>query len=381
MPSDRAAALMLPNVSTATSSRIDARSIPRAIGVLYGALKIGCMPLARRCGHAPSMTVQHARRAAAKVEQLAVPVLVGFLCLLMGDRVPAPLVFALVIGAVVANVVHVARTESYAKFAKIMLRCGVVLVGLRLPLGDIIDLGIPGFAVIVITVAVTYAVTCFAGDRLRLDRGLTTMIAAGFSVCGAAAIAAVEGAVKRRNEDVALAVAMVTIFGTALVVLEPLVANWLGLSDRRFGMWVGASIHEVAQVVAAAAAVSASAVAIATTVKLGRVASLAFVYLAAQRRDDTGRDTGPSRPIPAIPWFVAGFLIAVAVRSTEILPTGTLRTADHIATVMLAAGMFGLGLGLRLRALFPFPVRVLALSSISTLTGAAAAAAAIAVLA
>jgi uncharacterized integral membrane protein (TIGR00698 family) len=331
------------------------------------------------------MTVHHAKQAASKLEQIAIPVLVGFLCLLIGNRVPAPLVFALVIGAVVANVVPVARAESHAKFAKIMLRCGVVLVALRLPLGDIIDLGIPGFAVIVITMAVTYTVTCFVGDKLRLDRGLTTMIASGFSVCGAAAIAAVEGAVKRRNEDVALAVAMVTIFGTALVVLEPLVAGWLRLSDRRFGMWVGASIHEVAQVVAAASAAGASAVAIATTIKLGRVASLAFVYLAARRRDDTdrgtSRGTSVGRSMPAIPWFVAGFLIAVAIRSTGILPTGTLRTANNIATVLLAAGMFGLGLGLRLRALFPIPIRVLVLSLISTLTAAGASAAVIAVLA
>lgn len=314
------------------------------------------------------------------LERLAVPLVVGLACLALGNHAPAPLLWALVLGGVAANVVAASRIDAYTQTAKVALRCGVVLVGFKLPVGDIVDLGAAGIVLILVTVLVTYTATCAIGDRLGLDRGLVTLIAAGFAVCGAAAIAAVEGTVRRRNEDVALAVAMVTIFGTALVVIEPLVARWWGLSDRHYGLWVGASIHEVAQVIAAGSAISASAVAVATAVKLGRVATLAGVCLAARTRE-RGRGAAGSTGLPRIPWFLTGFLAAVVLRSSGFLPSNALGPVDYLTTVLLAAGMFGLGLALRLRALFPFPLKVVVLSLASTCVAAAVSGAIVALLA
>ncbi len=306
---------------------------------------------------------------------VAVPflLLAGFCAMALGRVTPlvSPLLIALALGAIAANLPARGEVIDGADgFAtKILLRVGVVLIGLRLPLQDVVDIGLPGVVVIGVTVVLTFAVTSFVGDRLGIERGLVTLIAAGFSICGAAAIAAVEGGIKRRNEDVALAIAMVTLFGSAMIVVLPLTGHLLGLSDRQQGVWAGASIHEVAQVVAAASTAGAAAVAIATTIKLGRVALLFLAYLAARNRHrDTGSDDGMAAPI--LPWFVIGFLVAAAIRTADVLGASTLDVADVVTTLLLASAMFGLGLGMKIRTLFPVPVNVLGLSATATLTAA-----------
>lgn len=279
----------------------------------------------------------------------------------------SPLLVALLLGAVVANTrLSRARVlQGQAGITKQLLRWGVVLLGLRLPVADVLSVGWGAVAVIVATVMVTYTTTQWCGRRLGLPHDLVTLIAAGFSICGAAAIAAVSDAVRARQRDVALAVALVTIFGTIMIGAVPALAAALGLTSTQGAIWAGASIHEVAQVVAAGSLLGGGAVAVATTVKLGRVALLAPTYAVAAR--SAGERAGR---VPALPWFVVGFAIAVAVRSLGVLPPGFLDVSNQLTTLLLAAGMFGLGLGLRLADLWPLPVRALVLATFSTLVAA-----------
>jgi len=239
---------------------------------------------------------------------------------------------------------------------------------LRLSLADIVALGPRALVIIAASVTITFVATVLIGDRLGLDRGLVTMIAVGFSICGAAAIAAVEGGIRRKNEDVAVAIAMVTLFGTAMIVLLPSASGLLGLSSTQLGVWAGASIHEVAQVVAAATTAGAAAVAIAMTVKLGRVSLLAAAYVAARRRDG-GQPVDGAKP-PVVPWFVVGFIISAGLATLRILPEPVVHIADLATTILLASAMFGLGLGMHLKTLFPVPLRVLGLSAASTAAAA-----------
>lgn len=281
-----------------------------------------------------------------------------------------PMMLALAAGCFVANACRPSSRScrTQAAVGKAMLRLGVVLVGLRLSLSALGAIGLEGLVTAALTVAVTFAVTCIVGDRLRLDRGLVTLIASGFAVCGAAAIAAVEGGVRRSERDVALAIAMVTVFGTTMVVALPLAADLLGLSDLQTGVWAGASIHEVGQVVAAASVAGSTAVAMATTVKLARVALLPVVYAAAVFREHS--DSDHPRSLPRLPWFVIGFMIAIGVRALGLLGPAQLDVADLTAVVCLAGGMYGLGLGLGLRELLPVPLRLVTLCTVSTLTAA-----------
>lgn len=279
------------------------------------------------------------------------------------------LLVALALGTVVANtpLAHARALVGHAAVTKLLLRLGVVLLGLRLPLGDVAAIGAAGVLVVVATVVLTYAATRALGTRLGLDQRLVALLAAGFSICGAAAIAALADAVGARQKDVAHAVALVTIYGTAMIVLVPWAAAGLGLSEEQGAIWAGASIHEVAQVVAAASIIGPGAVAVATTVKLGRVALLAPTYLVAVR--GVGAPASAGR-VPLLPWFLVGFVVMVALRSSDLLPGQLVGAADDVTTVLLAAGMFGLGLGLRMRELWPVPAGALVLATCSTLVAA-----------
>lgn len=311
-------------------------------------------------------------RTESRVTVWLPPLLAGLVALGLGKVFPlvSALLIALIIGAFVGNSAlnRHRLLAGQAAVTKLLLRVGVVLLGLRLPLQSIVDLGPRGIVVIVVTVAITFTATCVIGDRLGVERGLVTLIAAGFSICGASAIAAVEGGIRRRNEDVALAIGLVTIFGSAMIIVLPLASNLMGLSATQQGVWAGASIHEVAQVVAAATTAGVAAVAVATTIKLGRVALLALVYLVARRRDGDAPETGARAPL--VPWFVIGFLVAAAIRTSDVLPATALDVADFLTTLLLAGAMFGLGLAMQVRVLFPVPLKVFGLAACSTVVAA-----------
>jgi uncharacterized integral membrane protein (TIGR00698 family) len=242
--------------------------------------------------------------------------------------------------------------------AKRLLRVGVVLLGLRLSLGDVLALGPRGVLVVGCTVVATFFGTQWLGRRLGLSRDLSLLVATGYSICGASAIAAVEGATDADEEEVAAAIGLVTLFGSLAIVVLPILATPLGLTDEGFGAWVGASVHDVAQVVATASGAGASIVAIAVVVKLTRVVLLAPLVAGVNlhRRREAHDDGG--RP-PLMPLFVALFLVAVALRSTEWLPAEMISTGRELEGWTLTAALVGLGAGVRidrLRRLGPRPL-------------------------
>jgi uncharacterized integral membrane protein (TIGR00698 family) len=251
-----------------------------------------------------------------------------------------------------------------------LLRVGVALLGLRISVGEVAGVGFAGLAAAVAVVVSTMLFTIWLGCRLRIDRKLAVLVAAGSAVCGASAIAAVNDAIGGREEQVGYAVATVTVFGTASMLLLAPVSAKLGLSDAQAGIWAGASIHEVAQATAAGAAVSAGALKVATLVKLTRVIMLAGVVAAVSAR------AGGSGAVamPRVPSFVIAFLVLVVVGSVVPLPPTVLDAATQASNVLLAAGLGALGLRIRVTALRRAGLRPFALGA------AAAAAAAVAAL-
>src|SRR5699024_6744314 len=127
----------------------------------------------------------------------------------------------------------------------------------------------------VVSVTVTFFGTLSVGHLMGISFAQRLLIACGFSVCGAAAVAAAEVATEATEEEVATSSALVVVFGTLMIPLYPLLGSLLGMPDEMTGMWIGASTHEVAEVVAAGGAVSGAALAVAVTVKLARVITLA----------------------------------------------------------------------------------------------------------
>ncbi len=275
----------------------------------------------------------------------------------------SPLLVCLVVGAVVANSPARRRVPmaASAEAAKFLLRLGIVGLGLRLSVAEVAEVGLLGVGVVVVTVAFTFRTTQYVGRRMGLEHDLVDLVAAGFSICGAAAVAAVQDSVGARRSNAALAVALVTLFGTLMMVVLPVAGDLLGLSGEQTSLWVGASIHEVAQVVAATALVGSGSLAVAMSVKLGRVLMLVPVHHAVMR----GSVHTDSRRA-GVPWFLWGFLAAVAVRSTGLVPEVGLVAGQWASTLVLGAGMYGLGLGLAARELWPVPARALALAAYAT---------------
>lgn len=286
-----------------------------------------------------------------------------------------PTTVAVVLGLLVANtgLQRAALAPGTAFASRRLLRTAVVLLGLQLPLGAVLALGWQGLVVVVVTVAVTFAGTLLLGRALGLPPGRSLLVSTGFSICGASAIAAVEPLARARKEDVTTAVALVTLCGSLAILVLPPLAGPLGLDPVAFGAWVGASVHDVGQVVATASRVD-GALQTAVVVKLARVALLAplvaGVGLAARRA--AGDGAGRAR-VPLLPLFVVGFLVAVAVRSTGLVPAGLLEAAQLVQTVLLVAALYALGTGIRLRVLARTGGRSLVLGLVSWVLVAAVA--------
>ena len=227
----------------------------------------------------------------------------------------SPLTAAVVLGVVAANLLPAAAMSAArpgAQFAaKTLMRLGIVLLGLQLALGDVLKLGWQTLAVVVAVVVTTFFGTRWLGVRMGLPGRQPLLIATGFAICGASAVAAMEGVTRRPGEsaddpDPVVAVALVTLCGSLAILVLPLLRGPLGLHDPAvFGHWVGASVHDVGQVVAASSGGGAVAVNGAVVVKLMRVAMLAPMVAGtavAWRRRMAGAEAAPvsvSGPIGA----------------------------------------------------------------------------------
>jgi uncharacterized integral membrane protein (TIGR00698 family) len=281
------------------------------------------------------------------------------------------LTWAVALGMVAGNtgMLRGAAKQGLNLVTKRLLRIGIVLLGFSVSFGAIAALGVGTIGLTVVTLMTTLLVTTWLGNRAKLGPARALLIGTGFAICGASAIAAMEDTAGADEDDVAVGIAMVTLFGTVAMVLLPLLAGPLGLSDAQFGIWAGASIQEVGQVVAAAGAGGAAVVAIAVVVKLTRVLLLAPVVAAAsvrRRMVAGGEETASKRP-PLVPLFVLGFLACVALRSTGMVPTGALTVISQVQVAALGAALFGMGASVQIASLFRRSGPVLVVATLSTL--------------
>lgn len=273
------------------------------------------------------------------------------------------LTLAIVIGIAVGNTAYgtlAPRAAAGVGFSKAtLLRAGIILYGLRLTLQDIGQVGVTGVVIDALVLCSTFALAWWLGTRvLGLDRNTTLLIGAGSSICGAAAVMATEPVLKGRAEQVAVAVATVVVFGTLAMFLYPLLyqwgasAGWMPLDEIAFGVFTGATVHEVAQVVAAGRAISEPAADAAVITKMVRVMMLApfLVGLSALLARGAHAGSGERSKI-TIPSFAFGFIAMVAFNSLQLLPVGLVTVLVDLDTALLAMAMAALGLTTHVSAL------------------------------
>jgi uncharacterized integral membrane protein (TIGR00698 family) len=273
-----------------------------------------------------------------------------------------PLVLCVALGVALANLARVPAVAApgLTVAAGPVLKLGVVLLGLDLVFPDILSLGVRALAVVVAVVAITFSGARWAGRRLGISDDLSLLVATGFSICGVSAIAAANGVIDADEDEVAFSVALVTLCGTLAIVTLPPLRGPLGLDDEQFGAWVGASVHDVAQVVATSSTAGSVALATAIVVKLTRVMLLApLIAGIALRRRRVGTTAG-ARP-PLVPPFIVAFVAMVAVASIGVIPDRTLVRIDDLRTVLLGMALFALGTRVNVKRLRQIGARPLAL--------------------
>ncbi len=279
----------------------------------------------------------------------------------------SPLVVAVALGAILANAraIPTACRPGLQFGARRFLRVGIVLLGLQLKAQQIRDLGPRGLFLVLAVVSVTFISTQKMGRKLGLSDGLSLLVATGFSICGASAIAAMRPQSDADDDDTAYAVGLVTICGTLAIVLLPIVGHLIGFSGYRFGAWVGASVHDVAQTVATASSGNKAAQGEAIVVKLTRVVLLApmVAFVSMQRRHaklHSGTPVDGKGP-PLVPLFVVGFLVSIVFNSVVKIPPDTAKILKYIEKGLLAAALVGLGAGVDIRKFRAIGLRPLAL--------------------
>ncbi|WP_103122349.1 YeiH family protein [Methylopila sp. Yamaguchi] len=255
----------------------------------------------------------------------------------------SPMILALGLGVVVrAALGPLPDLRPGVVFAmRRVLRFAIVLLGLQLTVGQVAEVGAGGVAIIAASLGATFLATIALGRMLGVDARLTQLIAAGTSICGASAILAANTAVRGRDEDVAYAVACVTVFGSIAMFAYPHLASPLGLDAHAYGLWSGTSIHEIAQVVAAAFQQGSEAGEFGVVAKLARVMMLAPVVAALGVYMARSGDPGARAPFP---WFVLGFVALVALNSLVALPAVPKTFAIEATPALLAVALAAMGL-------------------------------------
>ena len=278
----------------------------------------------------------------------------------------SPLVIGIVMGIFYANTLHnklPTAWESGITFSgKKILRFAIVLYGFRITFQQIMEVGVEGFLVSLIMLSTTFVLGTWLGSKIfGMEKDTSMLTASGASVCGAAAVLATEPVLKAEEHKTAIAVSMVVLFGTISMFLYPVLyttiiehaTGFLHMSPREFGIYVGGTIHEVAQVVAVPASVPNAPVEMANSaviVKMTRVIMIApmlivlGLYLSYQAKKEGGEGADVKL---VIPWFAVYFIGVAAFNSFHLVPESIVSNINIVDTFLLTMAMTALGMGTR----------------------------------
>lgn len=275
------------------------------------------------------------------------------------------LVIAIILGIAWRAAIGVPRSmmTGVSFSSRKLLRYGIILLGMRLNLADIIQAGPKVLAIAVINIVFTIFAVYGIAKLMKVEKRLALLTACGTAICGAAAVVAISPQIKANDDETAIGAATVAILGTIFTLLYTVMYPILGLSAAGYGIVSGATLHEVAHVIAAAAPAGQAAVDLAVVVKLTRVAMLVPVAIMigiwfnrAERKDNGDAQQKRFRSIP-IPWFIVGFLLTSCVNTMGIIPAALVDQLVLAAYLLIAMAMAGLGLNVDLIAFRRFGMR------------------------
>lgn len=242
-----------------------------------------------------------------------------------------------------------------------LLRLGVALLGFRLSLADLSELGWRSFAVVVGLMVATILFGLALSPLLKRRWRFGLLTGGSVAICGASAALAISAILpksKQLEQDTLFTVVAVTALSTLAMIFYPALFTMLGMSDAEAGFMIGATVHDVAQVVGAGYSVSDTAGDVATMVKLQRVVMLPVVLLAVLLLSGRGGDGAGSLRLPG---FVLGFLACFALNSLGLVPAALADLASSLSQWLLLIAIAALGVRTSLAALFALGPRHFAL--------------------
>jgi uncharacterized integral membrane protein (TIGR00698 family) len=256
------------------------------------------------------------------------------------------LLLVILLGMLVRSVVPIpAATAPGLRMAqRPILRWAVAGLGFRLSLGELWRIGAPALVVVAVSTALALGFGWWIAARLGVPRKLGILLGVGGAICGASAVVAADSVVQGEKRDAPVALAVITLLGTIGIVIYPLLYHALGMTPFVYGVWDGASLHEMAQVVAAGFGVSDEAARVATVVKLARIALLAPVVLLLAADLRRHHQQAGAAHVAPVPWFLVLFLVFAVINSIGVLPAPWLDALRRADLWLLCVGMAGVGL-------------------------------------
>lgn len=262
------------------------------------------------------------------------------------------LIIGIVFGMIYANSVKKHFPENLEKgvvfCTKTILRLGIILYGFRLTFQNLQDVGIQGILIAFLIVFSTFIFGYIFGIKvLKLDREITILTSAGSAICGAAAVLATESVLKSPAYKSAIAVSSVVVFGTIAMFLYPFLYKLgiLGFSEENMGIYIGATLHEVAHVVGSADALGVNVSQNAVIVKMIRVMMLApFLLILSFWLLKTVVKENKEKTKITIPWFAVIFIVVVGFNSFDLLPNKIVESINYLDNLALTMAMSALGM-------------------------------------
>jgi uncharacterized integral membrane protein (TIGR00698 family) len=310
------------------------------------------------------------------VPGLLVTALVAMAAAFLGSHYKGSmLLFALLLGLALHFVSEDKRCSAGIQFASsTVLRLGVALLGLRLTIDHVVTLGWQTVVALMVAVSLTIALGLLLARLFKVESSLGVLIGGATAICGASAALAISSVLPKNSHlerDTTLTVVGVTTLSTMAMVVYPLITQWLGFDALMSGKFIGATIHDVAQVVGAGYSLSPEAGDAATITKLMRVAFLmpvlVVISLVVRAGKHGSADAGSAAKTPLLPWFTVAFVGLMLFNSTGWVPTKVQSGASDLSQAFLVLAIAGVGLKTSLKEVTQLGWRPVAMIFLVTL--------------
>lgn len=282
---------------------------------------------------------------------------VGYLGKIVANYIPHTeyVLFAIAIGMILRNTITIPQVflpgiNTY----ELWLKTGIVLMGCRLALQNIISIGATGLFLVVVEIALALVAASYLARLFGLSEKLGTLIGVGVGICGVSAIIGATGAIGAREEDSSYAIATIMVFGAIMVFLFPALGHILGLTDKFFGFWTGLSLDNTAAAIATGFAFSERAGNYATIVKLSRNALMGVVILLVAifyaRKGLRGRVENKARFLwDRFPKFLLGFLAFSLLATLGFFTPSQVKALNNMSKWFFLLTLAGVGLSTEFR--------------------------------